>query len=139
MPPTPPYKNDIKTINRQHKQSNFFITVKKGSSQGYWEIDYVNQIANFRYFFNQRLPTSSSTDKNSISISDHSDEYDTIVDFLKDSIFPHTKEILKDKKIIFSNKIFCDVPTCDKNAKILLSHTNPKKYLCNNHKSFKLL
>lgn len=120
----------IKADHLIHKQSNFFVTVSNDRDKGYWEVDYVNQTANFRHSSNQRLPSSPD-----IIISDYSDKYNTITDFIKDTIFSYTKEIIKDKKIIFSNRYFCDISNCDKQAKVIQS--NKQRY-CNIHKGFKV-
>ena len=122
-------KSSLKAAHLTHKQSNFFVTVSKDKDKGYWEVDYVNQTANFRHFSNQRLPSLD------ITISNHSDEYNTITDFMKDTIFSYTKEIIKDKKIIFSNRSFCDVSNCDKQAKVIQS--NGLRH-CVIHKGFKV-
>ena len=122
---------EIETAHINQKKSNFFITVLKDNDKGYWEIDYINQTANFRHFSTQQLPKALEDQ----SIMDYSDRYNTITDFLHDSIFEYIKMIIPDKKYIFSTKMFCDIIDCDKSAKI--RESNEHMY-CNDHKSFKI-
>lgn len=119
------FNKTIKQSYTAHKQSNFFVIVSKDSDKGYWEIDYHNQHANFRHFSNQRLPDD-------VSITDHTDKYNTVEDFVKAGNFSHIKKI-NDNKVLFSGNVFCDISNCNRPAKV--RYSNGVKH-CTIHKEF---
>ena len=111
--------NTFKQLKQDHdsqKHSNYFVTVKEDKDTGYWEIDYIKQTANFRYFLNQPLPKNIEIDNT---------EYNTIIDFISDTDFPNIKNIMGGKKLIFSSKTFCYVSSCDQIA--FIKEANGKK------------
>lgn len=103
-----------------------FIVVKNTEDFGFWEIDTSKNIANLR------KRTFKIPDDASIVFNEHL--YENIQQYIESEFDKtHVKEVIKDKKYIFSRKVFCS--KCSNTAFVINDENNP---LCKEHMGFKI-
>lgn len=98
------------------------VAVKKDEHFGYWDIDLVRNTADLRKTTLGILPEKYGLVEYTA--------YETIFDYLKEELkFVTVKEIIPNKKVIFSTQSICSVKDCNNKAYVILDG----KKLCEKH------
>jgi hypothetical protein len=103
------------------------IVVKRNEDFGYWEVNPVEGVANLRKMNVITLPA-----KYNLTVKT---EYYTIMDYLKEELkYRSVKEVIEDRKVIFSRQAICEQKGCKMEAHFIVDG----KKLCEVHSGIKI-
>ena len=103
------------------------IVVVRNSDFGYWQVNVEKGVANLRKMNINVLP-----DTYGLLTKTH---YYSIMEFLKDELkFRNVKEVIPDRKVIFSHQAICQIPNCKNEAQFIMDGQK----LCSVHSNIQI-